>query len=106
MKWSRPERSVAKIGGVLGARLKVASGALLSRAELEELEGGGGPAIITGEDADTMASTICEPDSPLFSVNPREVPLWVEETTLYSTELAIHEGTSCVTKELYPFRGV
>jgi hypothetical protein len=80
---------------------------LLTVIEPEEVEGGGGPEIVTVEDdADTIASTIWEPDSPTLSVNPSELPLWVEETTLYSAELAIHEDTSCVTTEPYPFRGV
>jgi hypothetical protein len=62
--------------------------------------------VTVEDDADTIASTIWEPDSPTFSVNPREVPLWVVETTLYSAELAIHDETCRVTTEPYPFRGV
>src|SRR5208337_5061072 len=45
------------------------------------------------EDPATIASTICEPDSPMLSVNPRDAPLCAEDTTLYSLELAIHDGT-------------
>jgi hypothetical protein len=99
----RPACPAIRIEGALGA-LEDVSGAL-TMDEWEE--SGGGPEIMTVEDdADTTASTICEPDSPTLSVNPSEVPPCVEERTLYSAELAIHEGTSCVTTELYPFRGV
>ena len=56
---------------------------------------GGGP------EAATIASTSCDPDSPTLRVKPSVVPLWGEETTLYSVELAIHEGTCWVRMELY-----
>lgn len=46
------------------------------------------------DDPATMASTICEPDWPTLSVNPSVAPFWVVDTTWYSAELAIHEGTS------------
>ena len=36
-------------------------------------------------------------------MNPRGLPLWGVDITLYSVELAIHDGTSWADTEVYPF---
>jgi hypothetical protein len=59
-----------------------------------------GCVTVDDDGAPAIASTICEPDWPALSVNPRDVPLCVEETTLYSAELAIQDETCCVRTEV------
>ena len=61
---------------------------------------------VADDDAPMIASTICDPVWPTLSVSPRGAPLCVDDATMYSTELAIQDGTCCVSMEVYPLDGV